>query len=54
LKALKDAPAFSCQDFLMLLAEGKADLDAIPRPTAPKKAPRRPARRLSRKAVAAD
>jgi polyphosphate kinase len=29
-KVLKDAPAFSSQDFLMLLAEGKADLEAIP------------------------
>jgi polyphosphate kinase len=26
----KDAPVFSSQDFLMQLAEGKADLDAIP------------------------
>jgi len=31
-KVLKDAPAFSSQDFLMQLAEGKADLDAIPKP----------------------
>ena len=30
-KASKDAPAFSAQDFLMQLAEGKADLGAIPR-----------------------
>ncbi len=29
-KAQKDAPAFSAQDFLIRLAEGKADLDAIP------------------------
>ena len=29
-KAMKDAPQFSAQDFLMRLAEGKADLDAIP------------------------
>ena len=29
-KLIKDAPAFSSQDFLMQLAEGKADLDAIP------------------------
>ncbi|MGA7342332.1 MAG: polyphosphate kinase 1 [Terracidiphilus sp.] len=29
-KVLKDAPAFSSQDFLMQLAEGKVDLDAIP------------------------
>jgi polyphosphate kinase len=26
----KDAPAFSSQDFLMQLAEGKTDLDALP------------------------
>jgi polyphosphate kinase len=29
-KVYKDAPAFSSQDFLMQLAEGKAELDAIP------------------------
>jgi polyphosphate kinase len=29
-KVLKDAPLFSSQDFLMSLAEGKADLEAIP------------------------
>jgi polyphosphate kinase len=29
-KANKDAPPFCCQDFLMLLAEGKTSLDAIP------------------------
>ena len=29
-KTAKDAPAFSAQDFLMHLAEGKSDLDAIP------------------------
>ena len=53
-KGLKDAPAFSSQDFLMQLAEGKADLDAIPRPVSPRPAARRPARRAPRKAVAAD
>ncbi len=53
-KAVKDARPFSSQDFLMQLAEGKADLDAIPRRTAPKPAPRRAARRAPRKAVAAD
>ena len=53
-KALKDAPAFSSQDFLMQLAEGKADLDAIPRPAPPKPAARRPLRRAPKKAVAAD
>ena len=30
-KVMKDAPAFSSQEFLMQLAEGKIDLDAIPR-----------------------
>ncbi len=29
-KLMKDAPPFSSQDFLMQLAEGKTDLDAIP------------------------
>ena len=28
---LKDAKPFASQDFLMQLAEGKADLDAIPK-----------------------
>jgi polyphosphate kinase len=31
-KLLKDAPAFSSQDFLLQLAEGKTGLDAIPKP----------------------
>jgi polyphosphate kinase len=31
-KLNKDAPVFSSQDFLQRLAEGKADLDAIPAP----------------------
>jgi polyphosphate kinase len=31
-KVLKDAPVFASQDFLMNLAEGKVDLDAIPAP----------------------
>jgi polyphosphate kinase len=31
-KVLKDAPAFSSQEFLTQLAEGKVDLDAIPGP----------------------
>jgi len=30
-KLLKDAPAFASQNFLMQLAEGKADLDALPK-----------------------
>jgi polyphosphate kinase len=33
-KLFKDAPTFSSQDFLMQLAEGKVDLDAIPPPVA--------------------
>jgi polyphosphate kinase len=33
-KLLKDLKAFSAQDFLMQLAEGKVDLDAIPKPCA--------------------
>ena len=53
-KVLKDAPPFSSQDFLMQLAEGKADLDAIPHAAAPRHSPKRPARRVTRKAVAAD
>ena len=31
-KVLKDAKPFSSQDFLMQLAEGKAELSAIPKP----------------------
>jgi polyphosphate kinase len=52
--ALKDAPPFSSQDFLIQLAEGKTDLDAIPHPETPKSAPRRAPRRAPKKAVAAD
>jgi polyphosphate kinase len=37
-KVLKDAPPFASQDFLMQLAEGKADLDAIPNLNSPKHA----------------
>jgi polyphosphate kinase len=32
-KVLKDAKTFSAQEFLMQLAEGKVDLDAIPKPS---------------------
>jgi polyphosphate kinase len=53
-KAFKDAPPFSSQDFLMQLAEGKADLSAIPRPAEPKRPETRAPRRTPRKAVAAD
>jgi polyphosphate kinase len=49
-KLLQDAKPFSSQDFLMQLAEGKVDLDAIPKPT-PAKPSARPA---ARKAAAAD
>ena len=49
-KVIKDAKPFSSQDFLMQLAEGKADLDAVPKPTAAKL----PARAAVKKADAAD
>jgi polyphosphate kinase len=38
----KDAPAFSAQDFLMQLAEGKTGLDAIPPALPAKAAPKEP------------
>ncbi len=47
---LKDAKPFAAQDFLMQLAEGKAELDAIPKPAAAKS----PARTGTKKAHAAD
>ena len=53
-KALKDAPSFSSQDFLIHLAEGKLDSDAIPHATIPNPPARRVPRRTPRKAVAAD
>jgi polyphosphate kinase len=49
-KVFKDAKPFASQDFLMQLAEGKADLDAIPKPSAQKP----PAKAARRKAQAAD
>jgi hypothetical protein len=49
-KILKDASPFSSQDFLMQLAEGKADLDAIPKPQQAKPH----AKPAARKATAAD
>ncbi len=49
-KVLKDAKPFSSQDFLMQLAEGKADLDAIPKPNDAKA----PAKAAAKKAHAAD
>jgi polyphosphate kinase len=54
-QVLKDAPAFSAQDFLMQLAEGKTDITAIPAPRtnhAPAKAP--PRKTQNSKAHAAD
>ena len=48
-KAMKDAPLFSAQDFLIRLAEGKTDLEALPKPGAG-----RPARTAQRTAAAAD
>ncbi len=37
-KVMKDAPPFSSQDFLMQVAEGKTDLDAIPESDAKRRA----------------
>jgi len=55
LQALKDAPEFSAQDFLMQLADGKAEIVAIPEPSvkppAAKTTRRKPA---NNKAHAAD
>jgi polyphosphate kinase len=56
-KALKDAAAFSAQDFLMQLAEGKTDMSAIPKAASAKPQHAPPAvgsRRAPKKAVAAD
>jgi polyphosphate kinase len=55
-KILMDAERFSSQDFLMQLAEGKADLAAIPHRISPPgvPAPKKRAPRAPRKAVAAD
>jgi polyphosphate kinase len=63
-KLTKDAAAFASQEFLMQLAEGKADLDAIPKavvskptnskPAAGPKAGKPRAKASSKKAEAAD
>ena len=54
-KVLKDAPAFSSQDFLMKLAEGKVDLDAIPKPSVEKAdVPKQPKKVSAKKQDAAD
>jgi polyphosphate kinase len=41
-KLYKDAAAFSSQNFLIQLAEGKTDLDAIPKPSSAKPGPAKP------------
>lgn len=58
-KVLKDVAPFASQEFLMQLAEGKAGLDAIPKPVTPKpaaspKAARPHAKASPKKAHAAD
>ncbi len=50
----KGAPAFNSQEFLMKLAEGKADLDAIPEARPMKGPARQRAPKVARKADAAD
>ena len=50
----KGAPAFNSQEFLMKLAEGKTDLDAIPTPRPQKGSARQTASRVAHKADAAD
>jgi len=49
-KVLKDAAPFAAQAFLMQLAEGKAELDGIPKP----QPATTPAKAVRRKAAAAD
>jgi polyphosphate kinase len=52
-KLQKDAPLSSSQDFLMKLAEGKLDLDAIPKPTESKpSATHHPAKSATKKTAA--
>ncbi len=56
-KVIKDAPAFSSQDFLMKLAEGRAEIESIPVPQKTVPQVRPPARRTrlgAKKAAAAD
>ncbi len=58
-KVLKNAEAFASQDFLMQLAEGKTDLDAIPKagvsqPGADPQSSKVPAKAAGKKADAAD
>jgi polyphosphate kinase len=51
LKIDKDAPVFSSQDFLMQLAEGKTDLDAIPKHDLAQKSGTSATRRAQAKSV---
>jgi len=55
-KLFKDAPAFSSQEFLMRLAEGKTELEAIPSAVPPKAAPAsvRVHKETAKKSTAAD
>jgi polyphosphate kinase len=58
-KVLKDVAPFASQNFLMQLAEGKVDLDAIPKPITPKPTPgptasKPPAKASTKNAKAAD
>jgi polyphosphate kinase len=53
-KLEKDTPAFSSQQFLMLLAEGKADLEALPKPSPVLKPAAPPRKSAARRANAAD
>lgn len=57
-KVLKDAERFASQDFLMQLAEGKAELDAMPKTGIAQvavggvKSPKRAAKAVAKKAAA--
>jgi polyphosphate kinase len=51
-KLMKDVPQFSSQEFLMQLAEGKTDLEAIPLPPGKRKA--KPAEKTAEKTAEKD
>jgi polyphosphate kinase len=59
-KVAKDAEAFGCQNFLMLLAEGKTELEALPKAgiaqvaAGERKMRKRPVKAAAKKALAAD
>ncbi len=56
-KLMKDLPAFSSQEFLMRLAEGKADIESIPEPqivNMPQRVPVRRSKATLKKQSAAD